>query len=49
MYKPVVMTNDDYHKHKNYSSTNVRAFLDNDEKGLASLVPSTKQPSNTNS
>lgn len=45
MYKPVVMTNDDYHKHKNYSSTNVRAFLDNDEKGLASLVPSTKPPS----
>tara|TARA_R100001510_G_scaffold14483_1_gene11753 strand:+ start:453 stop:1298 length:846 start_codon:yes stop_codon:yes gene_type:complete len=45
MYKPVVMSNEDYHAHKNYSSTNIRAHLDCDEKGIASSLPSGKPSS----
>jgi len=45
MYKPVVMSNEDYHAHKNYSSSNIRAHLDCDEKGVASSMPSDKSSS----
>jgi len=45
MYKPVVMTNDDYHNESSNSSTNVRAILDCDKKYLASLGSSNKAPS----